>query len=55
MPYHLEKSGKGYFVVDNMGFKLSKKPIPKKRAIAQIKAVFMSKLKSGKDIKNFWN
>lgn len=54
MPYHLEKSGKGYFVVDNMGLKLSRKPIPKKRAIQQIKAVYMSKLKYNKDVKNFW-
>jgi len=55
MPYHLEKSGKGYFVVDNKGLKLSKKPIPKKRAVKQMKAVYLSKLNSGKDINNFWS
>lgn len=54
MPYHLEKVNKGYFVVDTKGLKLSKKPLPKKRAIKQIKAVYLSKVKSGKSTVGFW-
>lgn len=40
MPFKLEKSGNGYFVVDDKGKKYSEKPLPKKRATAQLRALY---------------
>jgi hypothetical protein len=40
MPWHLEKSGSGYYVVTtSTGRKHSKEPLPKARAEAQLKAL----------------
>lgn len=40
MPYKLKKFGKGYKVCKKTGSKcFSKKPLPKKRAIAQMAAI----------------
>lgn len=42
MPYKIKKSGKGYKVCKKRGGKcFSKKPIPKKRAKAQLRAIAM--------------
>ena len=41
MPYKLRKSGSGYFVVNQKsGRKLSKKPLSRSRAVAQMRAVY---------------
>jgi hypothetical protein len=42
MPYHLEEV-KRYYVVDTKGKKLSKEPLTKEKAKAQMYAVFVSK------------
>lgn len=43
MPWHLEKSGNGFKVVTNAtGRSHSKKPLPKKRAQAQLRALYAS-------------
>lgn len=39
MPYKLRKKGKGYKVCKPSGKCFSKKPLPKKRAIAQMAAI----------------
>lgn len=40
MPYKIRKSGKGYKVFKKNGSKsFSKKALPKKRAVAQLKAI----------------
>jgi hypothetical protein len=40
MPYHIEKSGRGYYVVTtSTGRKHSEKPIPKERAEAQLRVL----------------
>lgn len=39
MPFHLKKSGRGYKVFSITGKPLSKKPLPKERAIKQLQAV----------------
>jgi 2'-5' RNA ligase len=40
MPFKLEKSGNGYFVVDDKGKKYSDEPLSKKRATAQMRALY---------------
>ena len=40
MPWHLQESGGGYFVVDDKGKKYSKKPLPKKMATMQMEALY---------------
>ena len=41
MPWTLEKSGAGYYVVTKgTGRKHSKKPLPKERALAQMRALY---------------
>ena len=43
MPYKLRKSGSGYQVVSkDTGKTHSKKPIPKSRAAAQMRALYMA-------------
>lgn len=43
MPYKLKKTGKGYKVCKKVGGKcFSKKPLPKKRAMAQMRAIAMN-------------
>lgn len=54
MPYKILKSGPGYFVVDNKGMKLEKKPIPLKKAIKQRIAVYLSKKSKGENVKDFF-
>ena len=55
MPYKIIKTKGGYFVEDNSGMKLEKKPLKtRKQAERQRIAVYLSKKKSGKDIKNFF-
>ena len=46
MPYELEKQNGGYKLKDIKGHYYSNKPIPKKRAIAQMKAIEISKHKN---------
>lgn len=40
MPFKLEKSGNGYFVIDDDGKRYSEKPLSKKRAGAQMRALY---------------
>ena len=48
MPWHLEKSGTGYFVVTtSTGRKHSKAPLPKARAEAQMRALQINADKKG--------
>ena len=49
MPWTLQKSGKGYFVVTKgTGRKHSKLPLPKERALAQMRALYANeRLMSG--------
>lgn len=55
MPYKIVKSKGGYFLEDNSGIKLSKKPLKtKEQANKQRIAVYLSKKKAGKDVKNFF-
>lgn len=43
MPWHIEKSGKGYYVVTtSTGRKHSNEPISKKKAEAQLRVLEMS-------------
>ena len=42
MPYKLEKVGGRYFVTDDKGKRYSKEPMSRKRALAQIKALYAS-------------
>src|SRR3972149_1144115 len=42
MPYKLEKVGGRYFVTDDKGKQYSKEPMSRKRALAQIKALYAS-------------
>jgi hypothetical protein len=39
MPYKLEQSGSGYYVVSDSGKRRSKRPLPKKRALSQLRAL----------------
>jgi hypothetical protein len=43
MPYALEKSGRGYYVITKETLrKHSNRPLPKKRAMAQMRALYAS-------------
>lgn len=48
MPYRIRKARNQdlYYVIDNYGVKLEKKPIPLERARKQIIAIHISKVKS---------
>lgn len=55
MPYSIIKTKNGYFVEDTKGMKLEKKPLKtRKQAEKQRIAVYLSKKRAGKDIKNFF-
>lgn len=55
MPYKIKKVKNGYYVEDNEGKKLEKKPLKTlKQAQAQRVAVYLSKKKASKDIKHFF-
>ena len=48
MPYHLMKYPTGYKVMDDKGREYSKKPLPKQRAIAQMRALYANTTVRGK-------
>ena len=55
MPYSIQKTKGGYFVIDTKGMKLEKKPLKtKKQAEKQRIAVYLSKKRAGKDTTNFF-
>tara|TARA_R110002126_G_scaffold171562_1_gene320325 strand:- start:138 stop:308 length:171 start_codon:yes stop_codon:yes gene_type:complete len=55
MPYQIKKVKGGYFLEDTKGIRLEKKPLKtRKEAEKQRIAVYLSKKKAGKDIKNFF-
>ena len=46
MPYHLQKSGKGYYVVTtSTGRKHSLSPLPKSTAESQMRALYVAERK----------
>lgn len=45
MPYRLEQSGSGYYVIGPSG-RHSKKPMPRKRALAQMRALYAAETKA---------
>ncbi len=45
MPYELKRDGDQYYVVDDTGKKYSEKPLPRKSAIAQMRALYASESK----------
>ena len=47
MPYHLIKSGRGWKVEDDKGRTYSNKPLPKKRAAAQMRALYANAYHGG--------
>jgi hypothetical protein len=47
MPYHLIKAGRGWKVEDDKGRTYSNKPLPKKRAQAQMKALYANAYHGG--------
>lgn len=56
MPYHLMKYPTGYKVMDDKGREYSKKPLPKQRAIAQMRALYANTTVSGKGYTSYeWN
>lgn len=55
MPYKIKKVKGGYYVEDNKGMKLEKKPLKTlKQAQKQRVAVYLSKKNKGEDVKHFF-
>ena len=55
MPYELKREGSGYYVMDDAGKKYSAKPLPRKDAIAQMRALYASEKKEKGGIFSFLN